>query len=264
MRDGSAAVSDEESSDEGEEGDDDEGSVDHASPSKPSRRDSGSLPPLPNLATVDTPMSGLEPPVRPSLHPLESEPKSGSPLKNVVMTTSTLTSPLEASRPEAEFAAPVLSEEHPDIQKLDEELQQQAVDTAPTTLPPVPSHPTEELVQASEVVLAEELEEEDMLLDLDDATHVNIEAPANPVVQSPAPVIAEGKEKSPDLPQIVEPEVKADNSDDDDFPDILDDLEKSLGEPAAVPEVSKRATSLEQVPSSDSDLTVDSASHVEQ
>ncbi|KAH9206264.1 hypothetical protein DL95DRAFT_416699 [Leptodontidium sp. 2 PMI_412] len=198
MGEGSAANSDDDDGEDGEdgdEGDDDEGSVDvQDSPSKqsqhsPSAASTPILPPIPNLDQADVPMGGTEfPHAPPRLLTDRFEGKSGSPLKNVVMTTSTLTSPLEPPamsptkafpdiHPLASVATPVTAVEAK-LESLDEAMQQEVPGLASEALPPPPPEPTfVEMVAAVEERVAEE-EEEKMLLDiLDRERNAEVTAP---------------------------------------------------------------------------------------
>ena len=231
MGDGSAANSDDDDGEDGEdgdEGDDDEGSVDpQDSPSKPSQQSplAGSapiLPPVPSLDQADLPMGGTEfPHVPPRLLTDRLETKAGSPLKNVVMTTSTLTSPLEPPANLSPTKAlpdvhPLASDSTPlsaKLETLDEEMQQEVPIMAPEDVPPPPPEPTNVEVAAAVDERVEEEEEEEMLLDiLDRAKNAEIgapldapAAPASPVHQSP-PVEAETSQ--PDTTPQVEAEIQ--------------------------------------------------------
>jgi len=331
MGDGSAANSDDDDGEDGEdgdEGDDDEGSVDpQDSPSKPSQQSplaasAPILPPVPSLDQADVPMGGTEfPHVPPRLLTDRLETKSGSPLKNVVMTTSTLTSPLE---PPANLSpTKALTDVHPlasdstplspKLETLDEEMQQEVPTMAPEDVPPPPPEPTNVEVAAAVEERVEEEEEEEMLLDiLDRAKNAEIgapldapAAPASPGNESP-PVEAEAIQpdptpqveteiepaqatpqplvmpepvpekpaspanqeapieqeavptpptaRSPEAVPVAEPEppaqepVAAVEDDDDDYPDLLGGLEKSLKTPEARIETPVAAPVSEKTP----------------
>ncbi|KAK0111426.1 hypothetical protein ONS95_001786 [Cadophora gregata] len=317
MGEGSAANSDDDDGEDGEdgdEGDDDEGSVDpQDSPSKPSQQSPSAasapiLPPITPLDQADVSMGGTEfPHVPPRLLTDRFEAKSGSPLKNVVMTTSTLTSPLEppsASSPTKDLPEvhPLASEDTPlsaKMETLEEEMQQEVHRMAPDDIPLPPPEPTNVEVAAAIAERVEEEEEEEMLLDiLDRAKNAEIGAPldsplvsASPAHRSPpvetdaapsdpapqvesevhsthatpqAVVISEpaqeGKAPSPEVKEtpgeqeavpipppapisesvpVAESEAPLrepstiDEDDDDNYPDLLGGLEKSLKTPEA-------------------------------
>ncbi|CZT02010.1 uncharacterized protein RCO7_05491 [Rhynchosporium graminicola] len=188
MADGSAANSDDDDvddGDDGDEGDDDEDSVDvQESPSKPS-----SFPPVPPFDQTDVSMGATElPHAPPRLMPDRSDGKSGSPLKYVVMPTSTLTSPSEAPAelsPTKPFSSihSLASEStstdptKPKLERLQEEMQQEVSELAPETLPLPPPEPTiVETIAALDERIAEE-EEEEMMMDIhDNANNANIGA----------------------------------------------------------------------------------------
>ena len=223
MADGSMAASDDDGGEDGEdgdEGDDDEGSVSaQDSPSKPPRPFSpgiGDLPHMqepPSSGSPDTDMSEMEdlpgPPL-PKLQTIEGE-KSGSPLKNVAMISSNLTSPVKSQAPILDSAPP--QESTPDTTyhtseaypaPLDEVMQQQAAETAPTTLPPPPPEPTIAEAISSTEVLQEEEEEEEMLLDIvENTSNANIGAPQDLEV----PVSSAAEPSTEAIVQTQEPEV---------------------------------------------------------
>ena len=289
MAEGSIAATDDEGGEDGEEGDeddDDEGSINAApeSPSKPPPPLSPVASELPKFGSIDTDMSGIDIP-GPSLPRLEtSEGTSGSPLKNVALTTSSLTSPI--SSPEATkdpFTEPVAPQEPveeagninipeaADPTTLDEDMQQQAPETAPPTLPLPPPNPTLAEVISSTEVRREEEEEEEMLLDtLENARNATIGAsqdaiPSAPEIPTePAPLLPQEPEapiSEPEpaqeaelVPQAEEeklptppiqapaseelapqPQPVEDDEDDDEFNDLLGGLEKRLNESQAAP-----------------------------
>lgn len=259
MGDGSMANSDEDEGDEGEdgeEGDDDEGSDAQNSPSKPPRSASPSIglipaiKTIPNLGPSDTVMGGTEPahPSRIFTERERTEGKFGSPLKTVALTASSLTSPLESptaasasgSFPAPEHQSPLAATvEH---SSLDEAMKQETTESAPTTLPPPPPAPTEVEVQAAVEARQEEEEEEEMLLGIvDNANNVqiggleaNILAPEPEVSVAAAPLeaveVPREEETAAEPPKEEEkpeePALEAD--DDDDYPDLLGGLERSL------------------------------------
>jgi hypothetical protein len=281
MADGSMAASDDDDGDEGEdgdEGDDDEGSIDNqSSPSKPPRPLSPTantvpfLKETPDLASEDAAMSGVEDPIPPSLLSVErekTEGKSGSPLKNVALTTSTLTSPLESPTIPPPFPditrAPQLDntlEETAELAILNEIMERETTESAPPILPPPPPEPTIAEENAAAILREEEEEEEEMLLDIvDNANNVQIGAGLpvkTPPQISPDPILSPRVEEpalSTSFPAIAsipitdintvdttaaqegihsEQSVQDDDDDDDDFPDLLGGLEKSLEKPQA-------------------------------
>jgi len=277
MGDGSMAASDDDDGDDGEgdDGEDDEGSVDNQnSPSKPLRPASPivtaatGIKTVPSLGFGDTPMTGLEFP-RP--HPTiqiertKLEGQSGSPLKNVALTTSALTSPLESPTVAAPFSdfgtatAPQL-DPVPEAVKTDspdEEMLLKTAASAPSTLPAPPPEPTATEANASAEVLREEGGEE-MLLDIvDNANNSQIGGPEVPIAapeitpeqvpipQTEAPVeatldetVEATREEEAEDPVLLEnaeteavPQVQNAEEDDDGFPDLLGGLEKSLEKP---------------------------------
>ena len=284
MGDGSMAASDDdEDGEDGDDGEDDEGSVDNQnSPSKQPRPTSPvpltttGIKTIPGLGLGDTPMSGLEFP-RP--HPMiqtervKSEGQSGSPLKNVALTTSALTSPLESptiAPPFSDTSAPAPEQGHVttagEKEALNEEMLLETSESAPTEIPQPPPEPTAAEVLASEELLHEEEEEEEMLLEMvENANNAQIggsEAPIaapeiqaeqhpeqDPIPSAEAPVESispealeaiEGIEKEDPIllenaePEPVQEEQKVEEEDDD-FPDLLGGLEKSLEKPEQAP-----------------------------
>jgi hypothetical protein len=284
MGDGSMAASDDdEDGDDGDDGEDEEGSVDNQnSPSKPARPTSPAplastgIKTVPSLGFSDTPMTGLEFP-RP--HPMiqtermKSEGQSGSPLKNIALTTSALTSPLESPTvalpfPHASATAPQQDPVTTAVEKetLDEEMLLETSESAPTELPQPPPEPTVVEEAASTELLREEEEEEEMLLDIVENTNnaqiggseetvaaLEIPAEQGPLPPMEAPVESEQEQvidgtetAAPDDPLLIEknnaeplPEVQNTEEDDDDFPDLLGGLEKSLEKPEQGPTAQK-------------------------
>jgi hypothetical protein len=224
---------------------------------------------------------------------MKVEGLSGSPLKNVALTTSELTSPLESPTVVPHFSdfstASVPQEPAPtaiETSNLNEDMLLETAESAPTILPPPPPEPTAAEVIASAEVLREEEEEEEMLLDIvDNANNAYIggpeasiaapEIPAEQVPISPTEAPAEmipseivelpreAEQEGPALLESAEaepvPEVQNTEEDDDDFPDLLGRLEKSLEKPEQqapppdptpiVPEISevdKKAEGVEQ------------------
>lgn len=256
MGDGSMANSDEDEGDEGEDGEDgdeDEGSDAQNSPSKPSRSSPsiGSIPAIksiPNLGLSDTIIGGTElaHPSRIFTEREKAEGRFGSPLKTVALTASTLTSPLESptvASASDSFSAPghqsplAATVEH---SSLDEAMKQETTKSAPTTLPPPPPAPTEVEVQTA-VETRQEEEEEEMLLDIvDNANNAQIGGPeatlpapepetsvaAVPAEAVKVPREEEAAAEPPKEEKPGEPAPEAD--DDDDYPDLLGGLERSL------------------------------------
>jgi len=225
--------------------------------------------PIPNFV-VDTAMTGVE--TRPFPRILTDhdklEAKSGSPLKNVALATSALTSPLESPvvpTPTSSLSAVIPSSlQHllvtasTEIKDLNQAMQEETIESAPTELPPPHPEPTVVEEKAAVETLQEEEEEEEMLLNMvDNAENLDFGAvsPEDPVPEVPSevvareepevePVIAEPElEPQPqeqpqsELPKTEEisPESQHEDDDDDDFPDLLGGLEKSLdSKPAAL------------------------------
>jgi len=285
MGDGSmVATDDDDDGDDGDDGEDEEGSVDNqSSPSKPPRPISPVPLPATGIKTVpgfgDTPMTGLEF-SRP--HPMiqtervKSEGQSGSPLRNVAMATSALTSPLESPTVVPLFsdtlAAPQQDPAPAAVEKeiLDEEMLLETAQSAPTEIPQPPPEPTVTEVAASAKLLREEEEEEQMLLDIvENASNAQIggsevsnavpeiyteqvpipptEAPGEPITSE---IVEAPKETESEDPTSLEntkpeaepkpvPEVQNTDEDDDDFPDLLGGLEKSLEKPEQPPAAPK-------------------------
>ncbi len=259
MGEGSMANSDDDEGDEGEEGDDgddDEGSDAQNSPSKRPRTTSPLVPEIPalksspNFGPSDVTMGGTELP-RPSKIVTErerSEGKSGSPLKTVALTASTLTSPLMSpsiASVEGSFSVP--GHQSPlaasaEAASLNETMQREALDSAPTTLPPPPPEPTETEVDTAVETRNEEEEEEEMLLDIvDNANNAQIGGRETPLPAPKPEIPAEAitseavelprEEENMAEPSVEEkkPEEPVPEADDDDYyPDLLGDLEKSL------------------------------------
>ncbi|KUJ14349.1 uncharacterized protein LY89DRAFT_136365 [Mollisia scopiformis] len=222
MGEGSMAASDDDDGDDGDDGedgddgDDDEGSDAQNSPSKRPRTTSpppGSLPPIssiPDLAQPDTIMGGTElaGPAKIFTDREKSEGKSGSPLKTVALTASALTSPHESPTfagpagtfPEPAHQSPVTAST--EVSDLNEVMQQEVVESAPTILPPPPPEPTEAEVEAAVEMRQEEEEEEEMLLDIqDNANNAQIGGP-EPV--APEPIVSEPVISEPEREVIVE------------------------------------------------------------
>ncbi|KAL2065654.1 hypothetical protein VTL71DRAFT_3324 [Oculimacula yallundae] len=243
MADGSAANSDDDDDDDGEdgeEGDDNEGSLDgQESPSKPSQPSpmvsAPSLPPIPPLDQRDIPMGGTEfPHAPPKLQTDRSEGMSGSPLKNVVMPTSTPTSthtsPVEP--PSDRSLTTSFPSIHPlaientsseaietKVEQLNEEMQQEVPDLAPEVLPLPPPEPTIiETNAAVEERIAEE-EEEEMILDiLDKAKNSEVGAPDQDSTISPIP--------APQSPLVEATPVQMDSA-----PPLETNIEQTQAEP---------------------------------
>jgi hypothetical protein len=278
MGDGSMAASDDdEDGEDGDDGEDDEGSVDNqSSPSKPPLPTSPvplaatGIKTVPSLGFGETPMSGLEFP-RP--HPMiqtervKSEGQAGSPLKNVALTTSALTSPLESptvAPPFSDISAPAPQQDPVatavEKENLDEEMLLETTESAPTEIPQPPPEATADEATASAELLREEEEEEEeeeMLLDMDkNASSAQIggseapfAAPEIPTEHIPIPQIEiptepmqtetgeAPKETEPEDPVLLEntepePAPEVENAEaEDNYLDLLEGLEKSLDKP---------------------------------
>ncbi|KAI9050517.1 hypothetical protein LZ554_005679 [Drepanopeziza brunnea f. sp. 'monogermtubi'] len=256
MGDGSQANSDDEDGDDGDEGDegeDDEASDDmQDSVSKAPQQSSlselpvPSMPPIPPLELVDSTMGGTEiNHAPPRLLADKVEGKSGSPLRQVAMTTSTAASPLESSATPFQNIAPTeKSESLPSVaeaEALDSEMQQQASETAPTSLPSPPPKPTMAEVEAAVNERREEEEEEQMLLDIADKAKIGA-----PVSEGP-PVSAESEQGAKATPPEQASVSAAAEDDDDNYPDLLGGLEESLKTPQTRAETSGAPKSPEKV-----------------
>jgi hypothetical protein len=269
------AASDEdggEDGEEGDEGDDDEGSVSAMdSPSKPLRPFSPGISDLPhmkeppNFDLVDADMSGIDdlpgPPLpAPTLPKLEIlEGKSGSPLKNVALTTSTLTSPIKSPDTAPTFSNVPPPQESTNVPEtaertaLNEEMHQETAETAPPTLPPPPPEPTVTEIVAAVETRQQEEEEEEMLLDIventndanigapHDSVPVALEVPAELIfpAQESESIVSTQEQEMPSLPAAVEDTavegVVEQPVGEGGFTDLLDGLEKQLNEPEVVP-----------------------------
>ena len=279
MAEGSLAASDDdggEDGEEGDEGDDDEGSVSaQDSPSKPPRTFSPTpsdllhMREVPNLGSKNTEMSGIDDLPGPPLPKLETmEGKAGSPLKNVALTTSSLTSPVKSpgtaedllsavAPPQATIDEPATAE--PAV--WNEVMQQEVAETAPSTIPPPPPEPIMTEVVSAVEERQEEEEEEEMLLDIvENTNNANIGGPQEPIPTAPeipeAEIVSQTQEQEATVPKPQSPEVVGNEpqqtnipapveeplvevtveqpiNDGDDFLDLLGGLEKQLDEPQA-------------------------------
>jgi hypothetical protein len=281
MADGSMLASDDEEGEEGEEGedgdDDDEGSVDNqSSPSKPPRSSSptpSKLLPLNAVAAADNleiDMSSVAPTAAPRLSNEGRllETKTGSPLKQLALTTSTLTSPLASPTVPAPVPLPadfqgagqLAGAGAPPI-NINEAMQQDTSTTAPTALSPSPPEPRSTEVADAVEVRREEEQEEEMLLDIvENANNAaigrneisSITPPAvEPEIHSfettpletvgalPEEDFAHGTAQSEKVKQQT---IMEEDDDDDDFPDLLGGLEQQLNEPAIQNPVPSKAS----------------------
>jgi hypothetical protein len=275
MGDGSMAASDDdEDGEDGDDGEDDEGSVDNqSSPSKPPLPTSPvplaatGIKTVPSLGFGETPMSGLEFP-RP--HPMiqtervKSEGQAGSPLKNVALTTSALTSPLESptvAPPFSDISAPAPQQDPVatavEKENLDEEMLLETTESAPAEIPQPPPEATADEATASAELLREEEEEEEMLLDMEKnassaqiggseapfaapeipTEHIPIpqtEIPTEPMQTETGEAPKETEPEDPVLLENTEPEPapEVENAEaEDNYLDLLEGLEKSLDKP---------------------------------
>jgi hypothetical protein len=287
MGDGSMAASDDdEDGDDGDDGEDDEGSVDNqSSPSKPPLPTSPvplaatGIKTVPSLGFGETPMSGLE---FPRHHPMiqtervKSEGQSGSPLKNVALTTSALTSPLESptvAPPFSDISAPAPQQDPvttaAEKGNLDEEMLLETTESAPTEIPQPPPEATADEATASAELLREEEEEEEMLLDMEkyasnaqiEGSEAPITAPEIPTEQIPMPRTESSAEpiqtETGEAPKEIEPEdpVLLENAEpepapevenaeaEDNYLDLLEGLEKSLDKP---PPTASKVTEIDE------------------
>lgn len=158
---------------------------------------------VPSFADPNADIGGTEATAHPPKLHINREKlavKSGSPLRNVALTTSSLNSPLlsPSASPNTTAANPSSNpapkqEESSDTETveqaiLNKTMQEEAAATAPTALPPVPPEPTLSEEIASKEVLREEEEEEEMLLDImENANNANIggEEGSAPVPENP-------------------------------------------------------------------------------
>ena len=190
----------------------DENDDNETQPSSPTKQDVETpLPASVSHANPDVEMGGTEiAPIAPLLHiqrPDLKEVKSGSPLKNIALTTSTLASPIESPTLNQGILdnviettnevkeADVIKEE---VEQMEEKMREEVPLTAPTILPPSPPAPTDVEVVAAQEVLQEEIEEEEILLDIiekDDANS-NLAPPVAAIVE-PVP--------EPTLEPVLEP-----------------------------------------------------------
>jgi hypothetical protein len=274
MGEGSNIPSDDEEGDEGEhsdDGEDEEGSADnHASPTKGPGSASPSTSSLPTMKSIpdidggDTTMVGAE--VNRSNKSVttheSTDGKSGSPLKNIALTTSTLNSPLAS--PNAPTSPPQTSEV---VSTVSQTTEKEETESTPPTVPLSPVLPPPEPIVKEESQALETAPKEDegdeMLLDAVDGTN----KPTDTTDPVPAPDPETEKAHTPpaapdalpaetDVPAATKPEVtpqpqiddaapqesstKEGNpppeaeDDDDDFPDLLGGLEKSLEKQSSV------------------------------
>ena len=276
MAEGSMAATDDEGGEDGEEGDegdDDEGSVSAVdSPSKPLRPFSPGISDLShmretsNISSADIDMSGMDdlpgPPLPSPLPKLEmSEGKSGSPLKNVALTTSALASPVKspdtAPAPFSNILPPQELGDTPEVAEraaLNEGMQQEATETAPPALPPPPPAPLVAEVAAALETRQEEEEEGEMLLDIvkntnnanigvsQDSVPVTLEVSAEIILaaQQSESSISKQEPGMPNLPAVIEESavegaVEQPAEEEEEFTDLLGGLEKQLNEPQAAP-----------------------------
>lgn len=203
MIDDSNPASDDDDGDEGDQGDEDDDSVDVLnSPSRPHRDSSQDHPmstmlDIPNLSSPDVTMGGTDNygPTKLELERVKDEGKFGSPLKQIALTTSTVNTPV-VSPTETTTREPILFPpgntdiSSAPIERINQEMLSIAEVSAPTELPPVPPHPTQELEDISRELRAEEEEEEEMLLDIlgnAENSHIGTGIPVR--TDSPAPTV---------------------------------------------------------------------------
>jgi hypothetical protein len=278
MAEDSILASDDDDGEDGEEGedgegnDDDEGSIDNQSsppkpplPASPAPHAIPVIKEIPKFVSPDLYMTGTEfpGPSEASLEKDQPEGKSGSPLKNVVLTTSSLTSPLQSptvsSGPATFHGINLAHEQDPEAvpaepQGLDGVMQQETVESTPIELPP----PSPELTTAEAHAVVgsrqEEEDEEEMLLDIvENASNAQIgevhkptmapfEEPADPPpdVQEPEVNITSDVPSGVLIAPTLETDIvstqepvaeEAEAVDDDDFPDLLVGLEEQLNKP---------------------------------
>ena len=190
----------------------DENDDNETQPSSPTKQDVETpLPASVSHANPDVEMGGTEiAPIAPLLHiqrPDLKEVKSGSPLKNIALTTSTLASPIESPTLNQGILdnviettnevkeADVIKEE---VEQMEEKMREEVPLTAPTILPPSPPAPTDVEVVAAQEVLQEEIEEEEILLDIIEKDDANSDlAPPVAAIVEPVP--------EPTLEPMLEP-----------------------------------------------------------
>jgi hypothetical protein len=275
MGDSSLVPSDEDEGEDGEEGeeaegdDDDEGSPENEnSPSKlpqeftPAPDVIPTIGGIPDLSTPDIKIGDSELDDSPlaDMPKRREEGKSGSPLKNVAMTTSSLTSPLASPiTPSASVAEPAPAEylepvaEAAEQAAIEEVTQEIPVVTAPEMLPvSEPAGAPEDAV--TEAQQSQEEEEEEMLLDLvenidGDPTEAETqnsepEQPADPVpipeteniisVPTLVDTITQDANAEPAiaveemLVELVQAEAEVAIEEEEEFLDLLGGLERSL------------------------------------
>ncbi|RDW77685.1 hypothetical protein BP6252_05738 [Coleophoma cylindrospora] len=208
MGDDSNQASDDEDGDEGDEGDDDEEGTPEVqdSPGNPLSITSPIPEVLPSLTTapileVDIEMTDVESPQPATVEKLKLDlAKSGSPLKNVALSTSNINTPLASPGiPETTTTEVPESDAAPTgIEPVSPDLPVPIVATE--DLPPPPPNPTEEHVEAAQTLVQEEIEEEEMLLDtLEGTNQTDIQEPALPVTPTPITTSSPAKDIKPDI-----------------------------------------------------------------
>ncbi|KAF7906151.1 hypothetical protein EAF00_000430 [Botryotinia globosa] len=214
MIDDSNPASDDDDGDEGDQGDDDDDSVDvHNSPSRP-HRDSfqdhniSTTQEIPKSSSVDVMMGGTDipGPMKLELERVKDEGKFGSPLKQIALTTSTVNTPTVSptettAREPLSFSTENTHIPLAPVEKINQEMLSIAEVSAPTELPPIPPHPTEEHEEVSAELRAEEEEEEEMLLEI-------LENTGNPQVGAANPIEAEIPSLSPAVQASIQSPVK--------------------------------------------------------
>ncbi|KAI9650693.1 hypothetical protein NHQ30_000715 [Ciborinia camelliae] len=201
MIDDSNPASDDDDGDEGDQGDEEDDFVDILnSPSRPHRGSSqdhlmSNMHDVPKLSSADVTMSDTDNygPAKSELERVKDEGKFGSPLKQIALTTSTVNTPM-VSPTETTIREPILFAQgdipSAFIERINPEMLSITEVSAPTELPTVPPHPTEEHEEVSTELRAEEEEEEEMLLDiLENAENVKIGASIPVEAESPAPAV---------------------------------------------------------------------------
>ncbi|ESZ90962.1 hypothetical protein SBOR_8655 [Sclerotinia borealis F-4128] len=179
MVDDSNPASDDDDGDEGDQGDEDDDPADVSnSPSRPHRDSSQDHPmstmlEIPKLSSADVMMGGTDNygPTKSELERVKDEGRFGSPLKQIALTTSTVNTPM-VSPTETTIREPKLFPAGNNdngssyIESIHQEMLSVVDEFAPSELPPVPPHPTEEHEEVSIELRAEEEREEEMLLDI--------------------------------------------------------------------------------------------------
>ena len=282
MADGSIAASDNDDSedgDEGEDGEEDAGSDHPASPTRASHDDPLILDPPPNGGSplIVSEDADVVNDANNSLPLSETGDKPSSSLLAVSSADIDTTPSLEAA-PTTSIGTPLSevqnAETKPDIAAqlapVEEAMQTQIAETAPSPLPLPPPNPTDAEVESAVQERQEEEEEEQMLLDIVQKNNEEPDATETQPFLAPGAETSEAQADTPvneaqlvpeasrvdDMPGPPEPQPEAAADDDDDFPDLLGGLEKSLEKPAVqVPPIETIATQIVEATEATSEST---------